>query len=183
VTCPACGQATEFVRLASLQVDVCPACKGVWFDKDELVDLPRRLAGKELAEAAAEVLGQFAKHRFARPPSYLQCPVCAGHLARRNYREASGILTNHCSSCGTWVDQQGMVRILRLLAQGRLTEIDERAARRPAPRPAPELPADPASWPVALNRPLPAPAARDPDDALEIVWVLLEILDWRFPDF
>lgn len=49
----------------------------------------------------------------------------------------------------------------------RLTEIDERAARRPAPRPAPELPADPASWPVALNRPWPAPAARDPDDALE----------------
>ena len=51
VTCPECGKPTELLWLASIQVDVCPTCKGVWFHSSQAI--PRRCttedteAGKE----------------------------------------------------------------------------------------------------------------------------------------
>ncbi len=184
VVCPACRRATEFVWLASIQVDVCPACKGVWFDKGELVELPQRLTDKELADAAAEMLGRFPKPaRFFRRPAYLQCPVCAGHMTRNNYREVSGILTDRCPSCGTWVDQPSITRILRLIAGGNLAEIDERAARREPTRPPVDPVIDRTDWRSAFQAPLsPAdsPQSRRADLAISVVWFLIDILGGIF---
>lgn len=51
-------------------------------------------------------------------------------MTRRNYRRVSGILTDHCERCGTWVDQASLVRILVLIADGRIPELDRLATER-----------------------------------------------------
>jgi Zn-finger nucleic acid-binding protein len=120
----------EMARLGSIEVDLCPACKGIWFDRGELVELPATLADPEKAAAAIEALGSLgsAGHGHHRP-AYLQCPVCAKHMTRRNYRTVSGILTDHCERCGTWIDQGSIHRILQLVAANGLAEIDSLAAK------------------------------------------------------
>jgi len=179
LTCPACTQAMDLVWLASIHVDVCPDCKGVWFDKGELVDLAKRMTDKELADAAAEMLGSYGKHDgVLRRASYLRCPVCAGHLARHNYREASGILTDHCPHCGTWVDRPSMLGILRLISDGRVPEVEERAERKKALRLQVEPVGDRKDWVAAMKPPVQPSSATglDGSEAVEVVWILLKIL-------
>jgi Zn-finger nucleic acid-binding protein len=129
VSCPGCGAATEFAWLANIQVDLCPVCKGIWFDRGELVELPVKLAEPEMARAALEALSDLGTvfTRINRP-SYLQCPVCSKHMTRRNYRKVSGILTDHCEHCGTWIDHASIGRILQLIATNRISELDRVAA-------------------------------------------------------
>jgi Zn-finger nucleic acid-binding protein len=181
LTCPACSKVMDLAWLASIQVDVCPGCKGVWFDKGELVDLPKRLTGKELADAAAEMLGSYGKHAgVLHRGSYLRCPVCAGHLARQTYGEVSGILTDHCQRCGTWADRPSMLRILRLISDGRVPEVEERAERKETLRPRVEPVVDREDWLAAMMPPLRPRGTTgfDGSEAVELVWVLLRILAW-----
>jgi Zn-finger nucleic acid-binding protein len=129
VVCPACGSPSEFACLAGIQVDLCPRCKGVWFDDRELAELPANLSNVDLAKAAAEFLLSLPPAaRRRKRPAYLVCPVCAGHLAPRNFREVSGILTDRCDGCGTWVDHVNVLKILRLIASQQLDDVDRRAA-------------------------------------------------------
>jgi hypothetical protein len=51
-------------------------------------------------------------------------------MTRRNYRRVSGILTDHCESCGTWIDHGSVQRILWVVATGRIPELDRLAATR-----------------------------------------------------
>jgi Zn-finger nucleic acid-binding protein len=34
--CPKCGQTLSPEKCGSVEIDVCPSCKGVWLDKGEL---------------------------------------------------------------------------------------------------------------------------------------------------
>lgn len=130
VSCPGCGAATEFAWLATIQIDLCPACKGIWFDRGELVELPVKLTDPEMAEAALEALSNLGTAvKGIHRPSYLQCPVCSKHMTRRNYRKVSGILTDHCEHCGIWIDHESIVRILRLVAANQIPDLDRGAAR------------------------------------------------------
>jgi Zn-finger nucleic acid-binding protein len=130
VTCPGCGAATEIACLGRVEVDLCPVCMGIWFDRDELVELPTTLADPEMAKAAIEALGSLGNAaRNGHRPAYLQCPVCAKHMTRRNYRRVSGILTDHCERCGTWIDRESIQRILHLVAANRIGEIDHLATK------------------------------------------------------
>ena len=49
-------------------------------------------------------------------------------MTRRNYRKVSGILTDHCEHCGTWIDHESIMRILQLVAANRIPELDRAAA-------------------------------------------------------
>jgi Zn-finger nucleic acid-binding protein len=169
----------DLVWLASIQVDVCAVCKGVWFDNGELVDLPKRVTDQELAEAAAQMLRSFAKAETIRRPSYLPCPVCAGHLTRNTYRDVSGILTDQCRRCGTWVDNPSILRILQLIAEHRLPESEQAVPPRETPPPRPPI-VDREDLVAALRPPLRLHGTGDSEGlmVLRVVWILLEILGY-----
>jgi Zn-finger nucleic acid-binding protein len=131
VRCPGCGTTTDFAYLSTMQIDACASCGGVWFDRQELADLPARLSDYDLAQGAAEAFSALGdcslKPQSARR---LSCPICSGPLLRRVYRDASGIMTDHCERCGTWVSGPSMSRILEIIVSGDLPEIDRRAEEK-----------------------------------------------------
>jgi Zn-finger nucleic acid-binding protein len=134
IVCPACNSPTEFAWLAGIQIDLCSGCKGVWFDDGELADLPRKVTDLELARGAAELFAGLPPATTVPPrASYLVCPVCARHLAPRNYREVSGILTDRCDGCGTWVDHANLIKILKLIASKQLADVERRRTQMGSP--------------------------------------------------
>jgi Zn-finger nucleic acid-binding protein len=102
----------------------------MWLDDGELEALPAELSDHELALEAARALSDL---RGPRPPRertalYLPCPVCGASMNRHNYHDVSGVILNQCAGHGTWLDFANAEALLRLLADGRLLEIEKRAA-------------------------------------------------------
>ena len=181
ILCPACSSPAEFAWLAGIQIDLCSGCKGVWFDDGELADLPGKVSDEALARGAADFLaGLPPATTIPERPSYLVCPVCAGHMAPRNYREVSGILTDRCDGCGTWVDHGNLVKILKLIASRQLADVDRRRTRpRPQARRTGEitgrvLPA--VELPEEGQAPHDGAAPSTVGTVLETVYILLQIL-------
>ncbi|HEX7508311.1 MAG TPA: zf-TFIIB domain-containing protein [Polyangia bacterium] len=180
ITCPACGTQAEFAYLGDIQIDLCPGCDGVWFDDGELTALPGKVSDRELAKGAVEFLtGLPPVAGHTRRSSYLQCPVCASHLAPRNYCEASGILTDRCDGCGTWVDHDNLIKILNLISSAQLADVNRRAAQlRREQRPADVMVGRP--WPSTMGMdnttPVPIPPSSELRVAAGLVGILLDVL-------
>jgi len=45
--CPKCGQKLTEEKYGNVDVDVCPSCKGVWLDADELGTIVSEQSGKQ----------------------------------------------------------------------------------------------------------------------------------------
>ncbi len=128
VACPACAVPTTLVRLGGIAIDLCARCGGIRFDDGELEQLPAELSDAALATEAARVLRGLERPTGpARTVGYPPCPVCRQTMARRNFHEASGIVHARCSGHGSWLDATSAVRLLAVLADDRLGEIDQRA--------------------------------------------------------
>jgi Zn-finger nucleic acid-binding protein len=129
VTCPACQTETLFIKLGETKIDHCQRCGGAWFDDGEVEALPEDLSEKAAAREAAEALG--AMRRANAPetalPHYLTCPVCPELMVRRNYQQVSGVIIHKCQGHGTWLDRTNTTKLLGMIADGRLEEIEKRA--------------------------------------------------------
>jgi Zn-finger nucleic acid-binding protein len=128
VRCPTCIAHAHLVQLGPLTIDLCGICGGVWFDKDELAQLPGALDEAELRETATAVL---AKVRLAsaaaRTAKYLPCPVCNARMPKHNHLQTSGIVVDRCMEHGAWVEQKDVIRLLDLLEGDTLSMLSERA--------------------------------------------------------
>lgn len=128
VRCPTCIAHAHLVQLGPLTIDLCGICGGVWFDKDELSQLPGALGEAELRETATAVL---AKVRLAsaatRTAKYLPCPVCKARMPKHNHLQMSGIVIDRCAEHGAWVEQKDVIRLLHLLEGDTLKILNERA--------------------------------------------------------
>lgn len=129
VACPACGVPNKLLALGGVTIDTCRRCGGTWFDDAELDQLADDLAGADLARDAIAALGTLGKVGVdsRKVVRYFPCPVCQDMMNRRNYRDVSGIILHRCSGHGTWLDRVNAGRLFRVIADGRLYEIQERA--------------------------------------------------------
>ena len=128
IRCPTCRVDAHLVQLASITVDVCGHCAGLWLDKDEVAQLPEALSDEEMREAAQSTLAALrGSHATPRPAPYLACPVCARMMTRHNYLQVSGIMLDRCAEHGTWLDHSHAQRLLELLDGTRITELRETA--------------------------------------------------------
>jgi Zn-finger nucleic acid-binding protein len=99
----------ESVKLAGLELDGCPACRGLWFDAEEL-DASLRKDG-----AALGGLGSyFVKVETARsldiPPAF--CPRCRAALEPHHYDIELPLIIDVCpAGCGIWLDAGELARI------------------------------------------------------------------------
>lgn len=108
-TCPVCAVELLEMPLLHENIDRCPTCNGIFFDKGELesvlhiVDLLERV---ELAEPDIETLTDEERART------LACPADGTAMAKRDYGAA---VLDACPACdGTWLDG-GEIAALKLV--------------------------------------------------------------------
>ncbi|MCB0323432.1 MAG: zf-TFIIB domain-containing protein, partial [Bdellovibrionales bacterium] len=123
MNCPRCSDVLHVVdlRLAgSFIVERCIQCHGTFFDRGELEQLIQHSVDNILDTDYGELqrLIQEETHTDAPPMAYVQCPVCAKHMNRKNYGARSGVVVDTCKECGVWLDGGELGRILKWAKAG-----------------------------------------------------------------
>ena len=128
VNCPDCGKRAEIVCLGTLEIDLCDTCGGLWFDRNELERLPKEVSPAALS---GEIQALVARLSARRPASkvYPLCPVCLESMNVAQYQKVSGVVVHRCMTCGVWLDGTNAAKFLELCEQGRMAELEQRAAR------------------------------------------------------
>ncbi|MCB9728242.1 MAG: zf-TFIIB domain-containing protein [Deltaproteobacteria bacterium] len=128
--CPGCGGVTDIVALGAreTEVDLCPACHGVWLDARELGELVERpmILRPKLPEIARAVRAM--ARNIPDPVVYRRCARCETVMTRVNFGGVSGVIVDECRAHGMWLERGELDRIRRFVATGgmELTESRER---------------------------------------------------------
>lgn len=120
-TCPRCAAALAPEAMGTVTVDRCTACRGLWFDGNEV---------EHVIDATTEGIPREEAHRLRRalPPSdlpvekvrYLRCVRCAEPMSRRIVAKGTGIIVDICAPHGVWFDTDEFRRFATWCAAGGL---------------------------------------------------------------
>lgn len=98
-TCPRDGGALREEGHASLHVDHCGACRGIFLDG---IEVHRIVGDKELAF-------ELASRRGKAHEAPLACPACLAPMALSSL---DGLVVDHCRAClGVWLDAGELSRL------------------------------------------------------------------------
>lgn len=125
--CPKCKAYTAAERLLDVEVDVCPTCQGVWFDRNEL----SRIVG-----SPADL--RIAEETMVETP--YRCPRCFRNLMQVPYTWDQTLLVDLCSGCeGIFLDKGELEKASSAIQafgakfpEERLSELRGRNERREA---------------------------------------------------
>jgi Zn-finger nucleic acid-binding protein len=113
--CPACGKDALIVEYANIELDYCPACRGVWFDAGELEML--------LEAAGLENERNFLESVAVRPETEIaenkrRCPECRRKMKKVAIDDEGKIITDICmSGHGIWFDGGEVNALVKALAE------------------------------------------------------------------
>lgn len=129
MNCPRCS--TELFHRDEL--DLCPACDGIWFDRGELEAIARNARPTDEEKMT---LGQINRdlrtlERPAPPADakYIPCPVCGQMMNRRMFGRRSGIQIDQCRDHGVWLDAGEREAIIAFAEKGGMRVTEEEEAR------------------------------------------------------
>lgn len=139
--CPACRSDLRVFEVEGLQLDTCPACRGIWFDGGELEGVVAKGALQALLDGAAgrpgqckgcgaklERVAECPKCRLAAPA----CPECGN--APLSVGTVRGVAVDVCTPCGgLWLDAGELEKIAG--AEGKARLIARTAALPPVSAP------------------------------------------------
>jgi Zn-finger nucleic acid-binding protein len=100
--CVVCREPMNQETILGVQVDTCPQCAGIWFDKDELKRIQQSdtLALPVLEDHCVPHL-----HPGSEKTGDRRCPQCEALLTPYQYMYDSPIKLDICDFCsGLWVD-------------------------------------------------------------------------------
>ncbi len=106
--CPRCKADLIVVEFDDIELDSCPECGGLWFDRGEM-------------ELLAEKCGCTVEALSARSGSHveearLKCPTCRRIMNKSLFGDAEPVVGDVCPYCGgLWLDAG---ELLQVLAQG-----------------------------------------------------------------
>jgi len=115
--CPRCQSALHTRATATVEIDECRSCQGIWFDADEL----RRVKDEsdpDLSWMDFELWKHTDLFRVAENP--LKCPACSISMVAIDYDETE-VEVDHCTSCrGVWLDGGELEKIIEKLSEALL---------------------------------------------------------------
>ncbi|TAK67470.1 MAG: hypothetical protein EPO22_02870 [Dehalococcoidia bacterium] len=106
--CPRDGAELQTERERGIEVDACPACRGAWYDYDELAALESTVADDEQRLGTIE----YSKHE-----STLQCPACDAPMHAFNYRAYNLELDACAEGHGWWLDPGESERVRAIMRE------------------------------------------------------------------
>ena len=112
--CPGCREILITVEHERVEVDVCPACRGVWLDAGELELILGKCGCEEPAwtRRGHQVAGD-------PPPDARICPVCGKRMLRGAFAPPSGATLDKCpDGDGLWFDEGELKDVLGESAAG-----------------------------------------------------------------
>lgn len=112
--CPFCKKPLDKAILSGVEVDYCPQCLGLWFEKDEL-----RLAKDEKDRSLRWLDIDLWKDdtKFKISPGIRLCPYCRLPLYEVYYGD-SQIIVDVCNLCqGIWLDRGEFKKIIKYLKE------------------------------------------------------------------
>ncbi len=118
--CPVCSNQLKQVESITAVVDVCPSCRGIWFDSGELADVAKFLSQSD--KVTPEKIKLFHR-RYVKSIRKLEekdklCPRCEKKLQKFNYSYDSNIILDKCNDCGgIWADSGEVVAIAGYLKE------------------------------------------------------------------
>jgi Zn-finger nucleic acid-binding protein len=141
LACVDCATPMAVRAVADVRVHECGRCGGLWAPGERLEQLVARALeepGVEGTEGGrAPEPRETGGNPLETPVRYRRCPVCGGHMARRNWRRISGVVLDRCREHGTWLDADELERIAGFVRSGglqRAQDLERREAERDAPR-------------------------------------------------
>jgi uncharacterized protein len=113
--CPRCNSLLRSIEYDTVQIDVCPNCKGEWLDAGELQKIVQHhdevFSPEEIASLDAVNKQIFAAEKDDHDE--LNCPHCEGvRMEHFNYGDTSGIILDKCPNCGgIWTDKEELTKV------------------------------------------------------------------------
>jgi Zn-finger nucleic acid-binding protein len=113
-TCPTCSVELIPEKVATIQVDQCPECKGLWFEDQEL-RLAKDHADRDLVWMDFEIWNH--PELFQVDPHHRMCPGCRSEMVAIGY-DSTKVNVDYCTTChGIWLDKGDFQRIIEQLAK------------------------------------------------------------------
>jgi len=113
--CPNCSLACESETYHEIVIQVCPKCKGVWLDKQEMAKVAQNKQKAFRAnevEAINRLCGASAVPHEIDSRS-ISCPQCGQSAMKTfNYKYSSGVTVDRCpAGCGFWLDADEVEKV------------------------------------------------------------------------
>jgi Zn-finger nucleic acid-binding protein len=110
--CPVDGTTLERNTFHSIDVEVCPRCRGTWFDKGEL-GKAKDQAETDLSWLDFDIWSD--QESFSTDWSSRKCPQCGKNMATISYG-ATGVAVDYCVlEHGVWLDKGEFETIIEAL--------------------------------------------------------------------
>lgn len=133
VRCPCCDRPLHAREAGGVVVHECGKCHGLWAPQDRfraLVERAAETARVRFAEGEVPVPRVDGANPSRSEVAYRRCPVCAEHMARRNYQRRSGVIIDQCHQHGTWLDAHELEQIAGYVLSGRAARVAEAEVER-----------------------------------------------------
>ncbi len=109
--CPNCEKELLTLEEHGLKLDICPSCKGIWFDAWEWEDLAKitNIDKENFNELVS------SNNNIALDEQYKQCPTCNKRMEKI---KAYGLNIDRCNvDGGIWFDGNELLKVLDVIAQ------------------------------------------------------------------
>ena len=120
--CPACSTLMPARQIGGIGINECLSCHGLWapgesFDLlvSRAIDARQQASPAELHALKPRVTGSNPARQGVQ---YRNCPECDGYMARRNYRNKSGVIIDTCSEHGVWLDADELEQVAGFILSG-----------------------------------------------------------------
>jgi len=112
MNCPICKKQLDDIILSAVEVNYCPTCLGLWFEKDELRQAKDQ---KDRTLRWLDIDLWKEKEKFKIGRGIRLCPSCRLPMYEVSY-DGSSIIVDICNLCeGIWLDKGEFAKIITWL--------------------------------------------------------------------
>ena len=98
----------EMDLMESVTIDMCPKCKGIWYDKGEV----------GFQQELERDIPELEKVEKTKRPTKNDCPRCGARLEEMRYSTVSDLMIDRCPSCeGIFLDRGELYKLESISAK------------------------------------------------------------------